>query len=110
MLIEISILFTNGYVEVFKDMIENENELSLFEKIFSDSIVRIKTHFNQYIYFRPSQVLSISIKPLEKINNPKKIREIKKIENIEKVIEIPNEINEENQLLSIEDDIIMDAE
>jgi hypothetical protein len=107
MLIEISILFTNGYVEVFKDMIENENELSLFEKIFSDSIVRIKTHFNQYVYFRPSQVLSINIKQIEKTNNTKKIKEIKKIEE---VIEIPNENNEENQLLSIEDDIIMDAE
>ncbi len=109
MLIEISILFTNGYIKVFKDIIENENELSLFEKIFSDSIVRIKTHFNEYIYFRPSQVLSISVNQIKEIKEIKENKEI--IKEDKEVIQIPIENDEDNQLILIEnDDIITDIE
>lgn len=77
-------------------MIESEDEICELQKTFSENIIQIKTYFDQYIYFRPSQVLSISVNKV--IENSKPIKSIKTIKI------------EPQKLIEPQDDFITDIE
>lgn len=64
MKIEIEIMFKSGNKKILSDIIQNENEIDNFEKIFIDKITIIKIK-NKIIYLRPSEIDSIEITKIE---------------------------------------------
>ena len=61
--IVIEILYMNGHVQYIEDTVESEDDILQLQKTFADNIVQLKSSNGEFIFYRPSQVASIKVRP-----------------------------------------------